>query len=176
MNCSRNNSLLKKIDATLDKKKIYFQSTLSDGTQNALQRLDYSSSPIIFSWQNDKDVPVYIHKYIFCYEDNNNQEPEVIETYHGTAWSSKIGAVNSDGDDFEEPYIEYKSNLWYTNDIFPKRTNWSDTGWHWRYEFNEAPIEIGVSRKFGHYIAGNFDTTDYDSDPLGIIEGYYYTD
>ena len=176
MNCPRTISLLKNIDSTLDKKKVYFNAFLSDGTQNALSRLDYTSSPKIFSWQNDKDKPVYIHQYLFCYEDNNNTEPTVTETYHSTAFTSKIGAVNSAGTDFEDPYITMVNNLCYTSTNNSKKTYFSDVGWYWRYEFDEAPVEIGISRKFGHYIAGDFTNGDYDSDPIGIIEGYYYAD
>ena len=45
----------------------------------------------------------------------------------------------------------------------------------YRHEFQEAPIEIGISRKFGHHIASNISTADYGDDPVGIVEGYYFT-
>ena len=179
MNCSKTNELLSSIDISLsdaNKTKIYFNATLTDGNQQALDRIDYTSSPIIFEWQNDKGVPVYINHYLFSYEDNNNTEPTSTETYHSTAFTTKVGAVNSAGTDFEEPYATMENNMWYSYTTSPKRSFFSDVNWAWRYDFNIAPIEIGVSRKFGHYIAGDFSIGDYDSNPIGIVEGYYYND
>ena len=176
MNYSRNTSLLKDIDQDLTKTKIYFNATLTDGNQQALERIDYTSSPIIFSWQNDKNVPVYVTRYLFSYEDNNNTEPASTEMYHSTAFTTKIGAVNSTGTDFEDPYTTLENNMFYSPTVSPKRSYFNDINWAWRQEFLEAPVEIGISRKFGHYIAGDFSIGDYDSDPVGIIEGYYYSD
>ena len=182
MNYSRNTSLLKSIDlgitanntalTDLNKKKIFFNAFLSDGTQDALDRIDYTSSPIVFSWQNDKGVPVYIHQYIFQYDDSN--EPQTTDMYHSSAFTTKIGAVNSAGTDIEEPYLSMSSNRHFPNTTIPKRTWFGNVGWYWRYDFTDAPIEIGVSRKFGQYIAGDFSGAVYDNDPIGHIEGYYY--
>ena len=157
-------------------KRICFNARLTDGSNDYLDRINYTSSPIIFSWSNDLGSTAYITKYKFCYDEAN--EPSSSELYHSTAWDSKIGAVNSGGTDFEAPFITVKDNQDYyefgnTNDT---KKQWvSPAGWMFPSSFQHAPIEIGISRKFGHYIAGNFSTTDYDSNPVGIIEGFYYS-
>ena len=177
MNCSRNNSLLKKIDATLDKKKIIFNARLTDGTNEYLAKADYSSSPIDFYWENDKGVPVYVMKYKFIYNDTT--EPTAQELYHSTAFDSHIGAMNSAGDDYEAPYITVKDNRDYFSEYQPNNGKclWvSPQGLLYTSSFDYAPIEIGVSRKFGHHIEANINTGEYDTDPVGIIEGYYYDD
>lgn len=177
MNYSKSISLLKSIDNDLNKQKIIFKDRLTDGTNEYLAKANYSSSPIDFYWQNDKDVPVYIVKYKFMYQETN--EPTLTELYHSTAFDSNIGALNVAGDDYEAPYITVKDNLDYYNPIQPNfnKQQWtSNPGWCFENDFSYAPIEIGVSRKFGHHIAANINTTEYDTDPVGIIEGYYYTD
>ena len=122
-----------------------------------------------------KGVKVYIHKYTFAYKETS--EPTSQELYHSTAWDSKIGALDSAGTDFEAPYKIMKNNMYYVDRYAqtPKRTWPSDIFWNFSIHFDEAPIEIGVSRKFGHYIAGDFSTADYESDPIGYIDGYYYS-
>ena len=196
MNYSRNISLLKSIDLgvtsnklllddintslnniesdvdDLNKTKIYFNAILTDGSNDYLDRIDYTSSPIIFEWQNDKGSPVYIFDYVFAYGEST--EPLRSETYHSPVFTSKIGAVNSAGTDFEDPYMTYASNFYFDYGTNPKKTSTSDTSWCWRYKLEHAPIEIGISRKFGHYIAGNFTSTHYDTDPIGVVQGYYY--
>lgn len=156
--------------------RIAFNAKLTDNTNNYLDRLDYSSSPIIFNWQNDKGVPVFINKYRFTYTESN--EPTPSQLYHSTAWDSKIGALNSSGTDFEAPYVTVHDNSSYyslKNSNAPKQQWVSSSAWLFENDFSDAPIEIGVSRKFGHYIAADLTTTSYDSDPIGRIEGYYYS-
>ena len=182
MNCSKANETLRYINTSvtniesdvndLNKNKIYFNALMSDGTQDALERLDYTSSPIIFEWQNDKDVPVYIIRYIFQYDESN--EPQTTDMYHSSSFTNKLGVVNSEGADIEEPYMLMESNRQYLNNTNPKRTWFGNVGWFWRYDFIETPIEIGVSGKFGHYISGDFTGAVYDNDPIGHLEGYYY--
>ena len=172
MNLSQNLTLLKNIDASLNKKKIYFNALLSDGSQNALDRLDYSSSPKIFNWQNDKGVPVYIYQYIFQYDDST--EPNTSDMYHSGSFTNKIGKVNSAGTDIEEPCLSMTSNRHFTHTTNAKRTWFSNTGWYWRYDFSDAPMEIGVSGKFGQYIDGDLSNGNYDNDPIGHLQGYYY--
>ena len=170
-----NKSLLTNIDTELSKKKIIFNARLTDGTNEYLAKADYSSSPIDFYWQNDKDVPVYIIKYRFAYTEGT--EPSAQELYHSTAFTSNIGAMNSDGDDYESPYITIKDNIDHFTNFQPNanKQQWTtNVGMCYEYDFSYAPIEIGVSRKFGHHIAANINTTDYDTDPIGIIDGYYY--
>ena len=180
MNSSKTNELLKSIKNdvnTIAQKKILFNAHLTDGTNEYLTRGDYSNENAIdFYWQNDKETPVYIYKYNFSYTQTS--EPTDIQLYHSTAWESKIGALNSDESDYEAPYITKKNNIEYYNDTNPNHTKmqWtSNPGWTFRHDFNEAPIEIGISRKFGHYIQANINTGNYDTDPVGIIEGYYYS-
>lgn len=162
---------------TLANKKIIFNGKLSDVASNLyLARNDYTSSPIIFSWTNPESVPVYIYKYSFSYTEGS--EPTSSQLYHGTTYTTKIGLVNTAGTDFEAPYMSYSNNRDHYksgNSNESKRQWTSDQGWSFEYDFSEAPIEIGVSGKFGHYIAGDFSTSSYDSDPVGNIEGYYYS-
>ena len=175
MNHLRSCSLLKDIHSELSKKKIIFRARLTDGTNEYLPRADYSSSPIDFYWQNDKGVPVYVVKYRFIYNDSS--EPTAQELYHSTAFDSHIGAMNIDGDDYEAPYITVKSNCDYFSEQQPNNGKclWvSPQGLLYTSSFEYAPIEIGINRKFGHHIAANINTSDYDTDPIGIIEGYYY--
>ena len=159
----------------LNRKKIIFKARLTDGTNEYLSRADYSSSPIDFYWQNDKGVPVYVLKYQFTYNDGT--EPTAQELYHSTAFDSNIGAMNEAGDDYEAPYITIKDNCDY---FFNSQPNSNKQTWVnpqalvYQNDFDYAPIEIGVSRKFGHHISANINTGEYDSDPIGIIEGYYY--
>ena len=162
---------------TLAKTKVIFNARLTDGTNDYLARSDYSGgNGLDFYWQNDKNTPVYIYKYVFTYEEST--EPTGDQLYHSTAWDSKIGALNSGETDYEAPYITVKDNKDYVANISagaPKNSWISNTTFVFQKDFNNAPIEIGVSRKFGHYINGDFDDVSlYDSNPVGIIEGYYY--
>ena len=175
MNSSRNASLLKSIDNNLNRKKIIFNARLTDGTNEYLPRADYSTSPIDFYWQNDKGVPVYIINYKFVYNDSS--EPTAQQLYHSTAFDSNIGAMNSDGDDYEAPYITVKDNRDYFSEenVNNAKCLWvSPQGLFYQSNFDYAPIEIGVNRKFGHHIEADINTSDYDTDPVGIIQGYYY--
>ena len=194
MNLSHNITLLKQIDTNLNliqtstttsdsalteinpNNRIIFNAKLSDPSSNLyLDRIDYASSPIIFAWQNPYSVPVYIYKYSFTYTEST--EPTSSQLYHGTTFTTKIGAVDSAGTDFEPPYMSYSNNRdhYKTGNSNETKRQWtSDVGWCFEYDFSEAPIEIGVSRKFGHYVAGDFSTSLYDSNPIGNIEGYYY--
>ena len=205
MNSSKTNELLKNIDSTLTtsnselsginlsasalnsiksdvdtlaKTKVIFNARLTDGTNNYLARTDYSGgSAIDFYWQNDKGVPVYIYKYCFTYPQGSG-EPGQGNLYHSTAWDSKIGALNSDEDDYEAPYITVSDNKDYFQNKSSggvKQTWVTTTNYIYQKDFIEAPIEIGISRKFAHYINGNIDTTNYGAGPVGIIEGYYYS-
>ena len=153
-------------------KKI-FSAYLTDGTNEYLATSNYTSSPIDFSWQNTFDKPVYITRYDFSYPFGS--EPTSYELYHDTAFTTKIGAMNDDGDDYENNYITVKSNISqpYTDGL--KRTFFTNVGWTWHYRFNDisSPIEIGISKKFGHHIAGDF-SSNYDDNPVGVIHGYYY--
>ena len=161
---------------TLAKKKIVFNARLSDGSNNYLPRSNYSGSPIDFSWSNGKGSPVYIYQYRFIYPSAN--EPDSDELYHSTAVASNVGAMNSAGDDYEAPYITVNDNKDYMrgyNGGGRKETWVTDNCFIYRHEFQEAPIEIGISRKFGHHITSNMSTGDYGGDPIGIIDGYYYT-
>lgn len=173
MNSNKTNQIIKSLD--VNKKKIIFNARLTDGTNEYLARDDYSSSPIDFYWENDKGVVVYIVRYRFIYTESSEPTPE--ELYHSTAFDSKIGAMNSAGDDYEAPYITVKDNKDYFSHIQPntsKQTWTTPQGLIYTSDFSNAPIEIGVSRKFGHHISANINTTDYDDDPIGIIEGFYY--
>ena len=178
MNYSKVNESLKNINTTLNKKKIIFSAKLTDGTNEYLPRADYYTTPIDFYWQNDKDVPVYIIKYRFIYVEAS--EPGPTELYHTNGnYTSNIGAMNEAGDDYEAPYITINDNRDYYDGTQPNvhKQSWTtNAGWSFEKDFSHAPIEIGVSRKFGHHIPIDINTGDYDSDPLGIIEGYYYTD
>lgn len=160
---------------TLAKKKIIFTARLTDGSNDYLLRADYSSSPINFYWQNDKNTPVYICEYRFIYPEGT--EPTQNQLYHSTAWDCNIGAIASVGDSFEVPYItihDNRDNLHDVNPNAPKQQWTSNITWVFDYHFTEAPIEIGISRKFGHYIAADINTGLYDDDPIGIVSGYYY--
>ena len=163
---------------TLAKKKIIFNARLTDGTNLYLPRADYSGgSAIDFYWQNDKGTPVYILDYRFMYADDN--EPASTDLYGATTtWDSKIGAMNSAGDDYEAPYVTMSDNRDYiqTGNPNQRKIQWiSNVTFVFENDFRDVPIEIGISRKFGHHIAGNINTSMFDSDPVGIIRGYYYS-
>ena len=98
-----------------------------------------------------------IKKYLFtfiviCFRMNHKAQKRIT----GLLYHFKKSAVNSAGTDFEAAYTSMENNLHYIYFSTPKRSYTSDFSWAWWYEFLEAPIEIGVSRKFDHYIAGNF--------------------
>ena len=162
---------------TLAKTKIIFNARLTDGTNNYLAKADYSGGNAIdFQWQNDKGTPVYIYKYCFTYPEA--QEPTETELYHSTAWESKIGALNSGETDYEAPYITVNDNKDYFQNKSSggvKQTWISNQCFVFQKDFLEAPIEIGISRKFAHYINADINNNDYDDNPVGIIEGYYYS-
>ena len=161
---------------TLSKTKIIFNARLTDGTNNYLAKADYSGgNGIDFYWSNNLGSTAYIYKYVFTYPEA--QEPTETELYHSTAWESKIGALNSAETDYEAPYITVNDNKDYLANISagaPKNSWVSNQCFVFQKDFNQAPIEIGVSRKFGHYINANINTADYDDNPVGIIEGFYY--
>ena len=176
---SNNISQIKTDVDTLAKTKVIFNARLTDGTNNYLARSNYSGGNAIdFYWRNDKNTPVYIYKYCFTYPEGSSGEPTESELYHSTAWDSKIGALNTDETDYEAPYITVSDN----KDYFQNKSSggvkqsWAtNTTYIFQKDLNEAPIEIGISRKFGHYINGNIDTTNYGGNPVGLIEGYYYS-
>ena len=161
---------------TLSKTKIMFNARLTDGSNNYLAKADYSGgNGIDFYWSNNLGSTAYINKYVFTYPEA--QEPTETELYHSTSWESKIGALNSGETDYEAPYITVNDNKDYFQNKSSggvKQTWVSNQCFVFQKDFNEAPIEIGVSRKFGHYINANINTADYDDNPVGIIEGYYY--
>lgn len=163
------------IGVTLGAKKVVFNGYLTDGTNNNLARQDYTSSPLIFYWQNPYNKPVYITRYNFSYQEAN--EPTTSELYHSTAWTTKIGLVNDSNDGFDSNYISYSNNMEWPHRESAKRTWCSNVNfWDWRYLLydNNLEIEIGISKRFGHYIAGNINTSDYDTNPVGVVYGYYY--
>ena len=164
---------------TLAKTKVIFNARLTDGSNDYLARSDYSGGNALdFYWQNDKNTPVYIYKYCFAYREGSSGEPTDNELYHSTAWDSKIGALNSGETDYETPYITVSDNKDYFQNKSSggvKQTWINNTNYIFQKDFNEAPIEIGISRKFGHHINGNIDTTNYGANPTGIIEGFYFS-
>ena len=176
MNSSQNINILKNIQNNQKENRIIFYDKLSDTSSNRyLARIDYTSSPIIFNWENPYNVPVYIFKYTFAYTESS--EPTSSQLYHGTTYTAKIGRVDSTNTDFEVPYISIDNNRDHYeqgNSNETKKQWTSDPGWCYEYNFKEAPIKILPGRRFGHYIAGDFSTTSYDSNPIGNIEGYYY--
>ena len=182
MNYSRNISLLKSIDmgvtanntalTELNKKKIIFNARMTDGTNEYLATADYTSSPTYFYWQNDKNVPVYITRYTLLYPVTT--EPTWNQLYHTGAWDSKIGLLNEAETDIEEPYVTVKDNYNFMleeNANHMKRTQFSTNIYAFELRLDRAPVEIGVTRKFAQYIAGDI---DFDEAPRGLIEGYYY--
>ena len=114
MNYSKANETLKNINTTLNKKKIIFNGRLTDGTNEYLPRGDYSSSPIYFYWENDKDVPVYITRYTLHYQLST--EPNWNELYSAVPWDSKIGLLNESETDIVAPYITVKDNFDFMNE------------------------------------------------------------
>ena len=161
---------------TLAKKKIIFNDKLTDGTYGYLPKADYSSTPVDFYWSNNKGSPVYIYKYRFIYPAST--EPTAEELYHSPSEPSNIGAMNSAGTDYEAPYVTMRSNKFYmfNHSSGAPKQNWiSNTTFVFQNDFTEAPIEIGVSRKFGHHINLNINTSDYDNNPIGVVDGYFYS-
>ena len=178
-NVSGINTSVNNIEDELLKKKIIFNARLTDGTNNYLAKANYTSGGVgvkNFYWSNDKGATAYIYQYRFIYP--NDTEPDSDELYHSTGWESKIGAMNSAGTDYETPFITVNDNKDYMfglNGGGEKQTWTSDSVYVYRCDFDEAPIEIGVSRRFGHYIDADMSTTDYDANPIGIVSGYYYS-
>ena len=176
MNIRQNTSLLRSINNNVSQNKVFFTAKLTNGTYEYLPQLDYSSTPIVFYWDNNKDNPVYITKYRFMYQ--HDSEPTYTEMYHGTAFTTKIGLIeNTLNNTFEAPYIELSSNLEFTtrdhNSNEPKKSWLTDTCWCFTYDFKDAPMKIDNDRRFGHYIANDFTGESYGSNPIGIVEGYY---
>ena len=162
---------------TLAKTKVIFNARLTDGSSTTFTRSDYSDSGLgatDFYWQNDKGTQVYITRYRYVYADTS--EPTSSQLYHGDSFTSKIGALNSAETDYEAPYITVTNNK---NFMYPitaggvKQTWISDQCFVFQNDFIDAPIEIGVSRKFGHYM--NHNMSGYDGDPIGIVDGYYFS-
>lgn len=177
MNSSKNTQWLKKLHHNRKENRIFFNARLTDGTNQYLAKADYSGgSAIDFYWQNDKGKPVYITKYRFIYPEAN--EPTSSQLYHSTAWSCKIGAMNNEETDYETPFITIENNqdyLYHNNPNATKQQWVSDINWVWQSTFDDAPVEIGVSRKFGHQINADINTASYDDNPIGIVQGYYYS-
>ena len=164
---------------TLAKTKIIFNALLTDGSNDHLTRTDYSGENAIdFYWQNDKGTPVYIYKYRFAYPPVGGTEPGPGQLYHNTSWDCNIGAMNSAETGYEAPYIQVKTNKFYFHNTDQNhiKQNWVSTShYNYQHDFSEAPIEIGISRKFAHHIDANISTSTYDAPPVGIIDGYYYS-
>ena len=160
--------------------KIYISGKLTDGTNDYLDKIDYTSSPIYFNWTNPYTYPVYITEYTFRYHHNTNDEPNWNELYHcATPWTTKIGKMNNTGDDMDSiSYYEINNNLEMMWDYVsqPKRSFISDDNmWIWAHSFRDAPIKIEPNQKFGHYIGGDFSSSSiYNSNPIGNIQGYMY--
>ena len=180
MNNSQTIAQLKDIKTEMNnlvKNKIIFNARLTDGTNNFLDKADYSGGNAIdFYWQNDKGTPAYITKYRFIYPEAN--EPTESQLYHSSSWSCNIGAMNSAEDGYEAPFVTINDNKDYICAGNPNasKIQWvSNISFVFENDFRHAPIEIGISRKFGHYINANINTTDYDADPIGIIDGFYYS-
>ena len=176
MNSSQTLSVLKNIETNQRENRFIFHDKLLDGSSNRyLDRLDYTSLPIIFYWENPYSGPVYIFKYTFAY--TQSAEPTSSQLYHGTTYTTNIGTVDSTETAFEVPYISLDNNRDHYeqgNSNETKKQWTSDQGWCYEYDFTEAPIKILPGRRFGHYIAGDFSTGSYSSNPIGNIEGYYY--
>ena len=112
MNSSKTNQTLKSIDSKLNKEgRIHFQSLLTYDGNDYLHASNYTGvgNDTTGFYQNVMNTPQYITEFHFNYEHSIN-EPEIIETYHSVAFSSKIGKTNS-SDVFEAPYIEIASNF-----------------------------------------------------------------
>ena len=176
-NINEINTKLVDIGITLSKNENIkiFSAYLTDGTNEYLANADYTSNPINFTWTNTFDKPVYITRYDFCYPETT--APSSDGMFHSTKFTTKIGAMNDDGNDYENNYITIKQNLEWPQTNGIKRTFFSNTSWTWICRFNEisAPVCIGISKKFGHYINGDFQLgSNYDDAPTGIINGYYY--
>ena len=179
MNLRQHTSLLRSIHnnvADLNGTKIYFKAKLTDGTNPYLPKANYLHNSTIFYWQNDKGSPVYITKYRFIYQ--NSTEPTNSQLYHSASYTSKIGLVTSDNADFEAPYMEVNNSLDYMNNDGnsnePKKQWANNTSWCYPHLFDIAPIKVNNGRRFGHLIETNFDDEAYGTDPIGIVEGYYY--
>ena len=173
---SNNISLIKTDVDTLAKTKIIFNARLTDGTNDYLNIANYSGGNAInFYWSNNLGSTAYIYKYVFVYPETG--EPTQSQLYHFTAWDSNIGALNQSETAYEAPYIVVSDNKDYMSNISagaPKNTWATNNCFVFQKDFHECPIEIGISRKFGHYINANITSLSSD-DPIGIIEGYYYS-
>ena len=158
-----------------ENKKI-FSAYLMDGSNAYLTRDDYTGgNEEFFAWTNNLGKTAYITRYDFVYIASPNPAPT--DLYHSSSFTTRIGLLNESGDEFDENYIQYKQNVEYPQSNGLKRTLFSPTAWTWHYRFNEisTPIPIEASRQFGHHINGDFQSSEgYDSDPIGIIYGYYY--
>ena len=166
------------LNKTLTPKKVIFNGYLTDGNNEYLPRANYEGSPFIFYWQNPYDKPVYIHRYNFRYQEAN-ESATLTELYHSPDFVTKIGLVNDDDTDFDNNYITFKSNVEMIDFTGSIKRSYTTTNFYvYDYIFPEnhgAPLEIGVSKKFGHYIAGDFQSSQgYDNDPIGQVYGYYY--
>ena len=166
------------LNNTAPENRVFISGRLTDGTNEYLDTIDYTSSPINFSWTNTFDKPVYIDHYRVSYKNSDQTEPQHAQLYHSTAWDMKIGKMNDTGDDYlTHSHLLQKNNLDYVRGYFnnPKQTIYQDNHtYNWEYDFSKAPIEIGVSKKFGQYIAGDFSDADiYTTAPVGLIRGYY---
>ena len=153
-----------------DPTKIFFQEPLNYNGNDYLHWTDYTSNPVLGYYRNELSKPIYITEFNFTYEEAS--EPDVSgDTYHSPAFDCKIGKVDN-SDTFVAPSITIRNNRDQTNNMI-KYDSYNPIAYCWKYDFSDAPIELGVSGRFGHYIEGDFSSTYYDSFQYGKIKGYY---
>jgi len=158
------------ITLSKDENKIWFHSRLDYNGNEYLLRDDYTSTPVTGYYENATSKPQYITDYHFVYESVS--EPNSAETYHSPAFDGKIGKMTSNND-FIEPYLSYQSNRDMAECMI-KQEGFEDITYIWKYDFSDAPIELGVSQRFGHLINGDMSSTYYDSWIYTYVHGYYY--
>ena len=152
--------------------RIFFHSLLEYDGNNYLNKADYTSSPITGFYHNTSANTQYITQFHFSYEHSSN-EPTGAEMYHSTAFATKIGKANP-SNVFEAPFMTLNNN-YEQADENQKNSQYNPQVYDWNYNFEENPIELGVTSKFAHYIAGDFSGADYGSNPVGYVRGYYKT-
>ena len=151
--------------------KMWFKQRLDyDGT-DYIGYTDYSSSAITGYYENSSNQKQYITEFNFAYEENS--DPDVSgDTYHSPKFTTKIGKMNN-SNVFETPYMTIQDNRDQGINM-TKMSGFNPNAFNWKHDFSEAPIELGVTERFGHYINGNFTNTYYDSWCVGNVIGYYY--
>ena len=190
MNLSKNQYLLQKIDTnielikedivnigiTLNRDPIYFQETLDYGGNKYLNRQDYTSTPIVGTWENNFDNKAYITEFTFTYPSDPSNEPASTEMYHSTSFITKIGRYDGTGvSGFSSPYFEMSSNAEQLSFANSRNNNFSDSPIYYRHSYVEAPIVVDIGVSFGHLIQGDFSNTlHYLGNPVGTIKGYTY--